>query len=247
MLTTIDDGIYCDYGPVRPVGMRISVTMSLLRLDDGSLLVHSPLPLTDERRTEVTALGRVAHLYAPNTFHHQWLGDWIGAFPNAVVHAPSELRTKRPDLRIDRFHDQADDAPFAGVAEVPIRGFRLRETALVHHAARAVVVADLVSNVGRPEHLWTKLYSKGMGFYDRVALSRLLRWTTFDDYAAARISTNALLARDFDILVVGHGAPVLADARDVLADATAWLPVSAPSLPRGEGAQARWWNARPCG
>lgn len=30
-------------------------------------------------------------------------------------------------------------------------------------------------HVGRPEHSWTKLYMKAMGFYDRIAFSHVLR------------------------------------------------------------------------
>jgi hypothetical protein len=247
MLAAVDNLVHCDCGPVRPVGMRITSTMTVLRLGDGTLLVHSPLPLTAQRRAEVCALGQVTHLYAPNTFHHQWLSEWTAAFPKALVHAPSELHIKRPDLRIDRFHDQSDDAPFDGVDEVRIRGFRLRETALIHRAARTAIVADLVSNIGRPEHTWTMLYSRAMGFYDRVALSRLLRWTSFDDRGAARISVNALLAHPFDTLVVGHGSAIPSGAREVLASATAWLPDTAPRLLEQGTARTTRWRPRPCG
>ena len=62
-----------------------------------------------------------------------------------------------------------------------------------------------------------------MGFYDRVALSRVLRWTAFSDRAAARRSLDDLLARPFDRIVVGHGTPIDAGGRDALAGAYAWL------------------------
>jgi hypothetical protein len=171
----------------------------------------------------------------------------VGRLPDARVHAPSELRTKRPDLRLDRLNDLSDDDVFDGVDEVPIRGFRLRETALIHRAARTAVVADLVSNIGRPEHPWTRLYSTAMGFYDRVALSRLLRWTSFDDRGAARLSVDTLLNRNFDSLVVGHGAPVRLDARNVLASATAWLLSSAPPVTDGKASRAFRWSPGCCG
>ena len=89
--------------------------------------------------------------------------------------------------------------------------------------ARALVVADLVHNVGRPEGAWTRFYTRTMGFYDRVALSRVIRWVGFSDRAAARASVDAVLARDFDRLVVGHGAPLAAGAKEALAAAYAWL------------------------
>ena len=110
------------------------------------------------------------------------------------------------------------------VDELPIAGFRLQESVLLYAPARALVVADLVHNIGRPAHGWTRMYSRMMGFYDRVALSRAIRWGAFSDRAAARRSVDELLARAFDGLVVGHGAPVATGGRDALAAAYAWLP-----------------------
>lgn len=79
------------------------------------------------------------------------------------------------------------------------------------------IVTDLVHNIGRPDHFWTKVYTETMGFYDRVALSRVLRWTALDDRGAAHSSVDAVLDHAFDGLIVGHGAPIAENARDVLA------------------------------
>jgi hypothetical protein len=231
---------------VRFLGLQLTATMTVLRVHDG-VLVHSPLPLTPARRAAVEAIGPVTHLYVPNTFHHRWMGAWSRAFPSAQVHAPAELAVKRPDLRIDRQHDRSDAFDFGGaITEVPIRGFRLRETALVYHPGRTAVVTDLVHNIGRPTHAWTKFYTRVMGFYDRVALSRVLRWSAFDDKGAARSSIDALLGHPFEGLVVGHGAPIPDLGREALARATAWLPDVAPRLPAAERRPALF-SPKPCG
>lgn len=225
VLRPVSEGVWVEAGPVRIVGMPLESTMTVLALADGGLVVCSPLPLVPARRAAVEALGTVRHLYAPNTFHHLWLGAWAAAFPAALVHAPAGLRQKRPDLRIDRVHGEALPAGFAGALdELRIEGFRLEESVLIHREARTLVVADLVHNIGRPAHPWTKLYAGAMGFYGRVALSRVIRWTAFSDRAAARRSIDAVLGRDFRHAVVGHGAPVLGEARDAIATAYGWLP-----------------------
>jgi hypothetical protein len=189
------------------------------------LLVHSPVALTPQRRAAVEALGAVAHLYAPNLYHHLHLSPWAAAFPAARVHAPAGLQRKRPDLRIDRTHPAAPEPAFAGVLhEVPIDGFRLAETVLVHASSGTAVVADLVHNVGRPPGLWSQLYTRAMGFHDRLALSRVLRWAAVSDRRAFRRSLDALLSLAFDRLIVGHGAAIATGARDRLAAAHHWLP-----------------------
>jgi hypothetical protein len=186
--------------------------------------------MTTERRAAVEAVGRVAHLYAPNLFHHRWIGDWATAFPSARLHAPPGLAEKRRDLRIDRphgesrTHGESPEPAFAGIVdELPIEGFRLRETALLYRPARTLVVADLVHNVGRPTHRWSVVYTRLMGFYDQIALSRVIRWTGFTNKRATRRSIDAVVAQPFDRLVVGHGAPVPSGGHDAFAAAYAWL------------------------
>ena len=226
-LTPFAEGIWVDTAPVRFLGMQLTTTMTVLRLGDGNLLLYSPVALTQARQSAIEALGPVAHLYAPNLFHHRWIGEWAAAFPSARLHAPVGLAKKRGDLRIDRIHNAAREPAFAGVLEeLPIDGFRLEESVVVYRPACTLVVADLVHNVGRTQHRWTNFYSQTMGFYDRVALSRMIRWTAFTDRAAARRSLDELLALPFDRLIVGHGAPLAAGGREALAAAYSWLPAA---------------------
>jgi hypothetical protein len=62
-----------------------------------------------------------------------------------------------------------------------------------------------------------------MGFHDRVAISRAIRWGAFTDRPAARKSLERVLAQPFERLVVGHGTPLDTGAREALAAAYAWL------------------------
>jgi hypothetical protein len=223
-LVRFADGVWLCTTPVGFLGLRLTVTMTVLRLPDGGLVLYSPVKLTPERRAAVEALGPVTHLYVPNLVHGSWIGDWASAFPAARLHAPPGLRKKRRDLRIDRVHGEGPEPAFAGsIDELRVEGCRLGETALLYRPARTLVVADLVHNIGRPAHGWTATYARMMGFYDRVALSRAIRWTAFPDHGAARRSLDELLAHPFERLVVGHGLPVPDRGPEALTAAYAWL------------------------
>jgi hypothetical protein len=63
-----------------------------------------------------------------------------------------------------------------------------------------------------------------MGFYGRVAMSRMIRWVGFADFLAARRSVESVLALPFDRVIVGYGLPVTEGVRTVLARAYEWLP-----------------------
>jgi hypothetical protein len=224
MLTSFAEGVWLASDPVRIVGTHLTATMTVLRLAAGALAVYSPTSLSVERRAQIERLGRVEHLIAPNVFHHTWLGDWSTAFPSARVHAPAGLSKKRPELRIDRALDGEGEAAFEGsLDEVHVDGFRLDETAIVHRASGTLIVADLFHNVGTPQGAWTKLYTRMMGFYDRVALSKALQMTAFSDRKAARRSIDRLLGLPFERAVVGHGTPLTSDAKAGLKAAYAWL------------------------
>ncbi len=223
-LTSFVPGVWIDTMPVSILGMRLTASMTVLDLGGGKLLLYSPLELTAERRAAVEALGTVEHLYAPNTYHHLFIGAWAAAFPEAKLHAPEGLKKKRSDLEIDRIHPSTLELAFSGVIdEHRIEGFLLEETVIIHRPSATLVVADLVHNIGRPKGAWTVVYTKMMGFYDRVALSRAIRWGAFFDRAAAKRSIESLLAQPFDRLVVGHGFPLDGGAHDAIAAAYAWL------------------------
>src|ERR1022692_1441440 len=223
-LVPFADGVWLSTAPVTFLGLRLTTTMVILRLADGTLLLYSPVPLTPERREAVESLGPVKHLYAPNLLHHLWIGEWATALPSARVHAPKGLEKKHRDLRVDRIHGRSPEPAFsAAVDEIPIEGFRLCETVLLYRPARTLVVADLVHNVGRPTHRWTAAYARTMGFYDRVALSRVLRWTAFNDRKAARRSIDGLLGHGFHPLGVSHGEPLGAGGQKAVATAYEWL------------------------
>src|SRR4029453_7524152 len=113
--------------------------------------------------------------------------------PHGCTHRQAWSKERR-DLRIDRVLGSVSEPAFAGVLdELRIEGFRLEETVLIYHPAQTLVVADLVHNVGQPQHWWTKFYAGTMGFYCCVALRRMLRWAAFSDRAAARRSIDELL------------------------------------------------------
>jgi hypothetical protein len=227
-LVPFADGVWLAHAPVSFLGLQLTSTMAVLRLPDRSLMVVSPLALTTERRAAVESLGTVAHLYVPNLYHDLRIEAWAAAFPTARVHAPRGLHKKHPRLRVDRWHgpdgDPAPEFTSAGtIEELPVDGFRPHETALFHHPSRTLVVADLIHNIGRPAHGWTRTYSRMMGFYDRVAISRALRWSAFNDRKAARRSVDAILERGVERLIVGHGKPLASGAREALTEGYTWL------------------------
>jgi hypothetical protein len=199
--------LWISTAPLSFLGMRIGTRMSVVRLGDGSVLLHSPVPIDDALAREIDAIGPVRHIVAPNLFHHLHVGPALARWPDARSYAPAGLAKKRRDLRIDARFDEDADLPFSGELEpLSIRGCDLAETVLLHKASKTVVSADLSENFKTMDHLPTRLYLKVSGVYGRPGWSRLLRFV-YKDHTLARASIDRLLRWDFDRAVIAHGEP----------------------------------------
>jgi hypothetical protein len=110
--------------------------MTLIRLPDGGLWVHSPTLLTDALAGQVLEAGPVQFLIAPNTLHYWWIPDWKTRFPDAMVYAaPGLERSAKRLLPIDLVLGDAPPPAWAGIInQVAVRGDMLTEVAFFHRA-----------------------------------------------------------------------------------------------------------------
>lgn len=135
------------------VGRILPVRMTVIRLPDGSLLLHSPTRFTEELRTALNELGTVRHLVAPNIAHWIFLQEWQRAFPDAVSWAAPGLRQRKQvrekQVRID--HELTEQVPEAWGEAITLRivpgGLGFREVAMFHRASRTLLLTDLVLNL----------------------------------------------------------------------------------------------------
>lgn len=226
MLEAVAQDLWCAAVDLRFLGVHLGTRMTVVRLADGTLWVHSPIALGDEVRAEVDALGTVAHLVAPSLYHHMFVGQWKAAYPDATMWLAPGLERKRRDL-------VADPAGFVllgstaapwdhEIAQAPLTGFAFREVLFHHRASRTLVSADLFENFTSSPYVFTRAYLKLAGLHGRLGVSRVLRWA-YRDRAAVKEALARVLAWDFDRIVIAHGAIVEHDAKRALADAYAWL------------------------
>ncbi|MGZ3419469.1 MAG: DUF4336 domain-containing protein [Polyangiales bacterium] len=199
--------------PLKLMGMHIGTRMSVVRLPDASLLVHSPIELTPALKAEVDALGEVAHIVCPNTYHHLHAGPWKQAYPKARLQGPPGLHSKRSDLRFD---GPLPSGSWNGFELVPIHGSMLEETVFVHPATKTVISSDLTENFVAPvDHWLTRTYLKVNGTYDKIGWPKVLRMV-YRDKKAARRSVDQLLEHDFDRVVVAHGQVIESAGKEAL-------------------------------
>ncbi len=141
-----------DSGPLRILGMPLPVRMTVLRLNNGDLWLHSPTRYDEALRRELEALGPIRHLVAPNMAHWTFLQEWQRHCPGALTWAAPNLskraQVRRSGLRIDRIIGEAPPAEWPGLRhEIVPGGLGFREIAFFHQATSTLILTDLVLNL----------------------------------------------------------------------------------------------------
>jgi hypothetical protein len=220
LTVVVDDKIWTMDRPVWFSGVRQRARTTIVRLEDGSLLVHSPAPPSDALAEQLRALGPVRWLVVPNCWHHLGTPAAAAHFPEAQVVGPASALKRNKALRL---HLDIHDAQFfERVPEfeaLPLRGVPfLDETVLYHRPTQTLLGADIVLRACAQDHWTYRLAARITGFYERVRVPPDVRWSKPDKTAAAR-SIHTMLERPAQRLIVGHADVIEEGCRDRLARA----------------------------
>ena len=224
-LRKIGDEIWATQAPMVVFGLLdIGTRMTVIRLADGGLFLHSPTPLDTAPRAAVDALGPVRCIVAPNYVHHLYVGDWKRAYPQALLLGAPGLDTKRRDLAWDAILGETPHPAYgASLDQVLLAGAPyMNEIAFFHRASRTLLLTDAAFHPtpasSRGARVWMKLTTVRDGFGPNA----LVRWF-IRDRRAMRASIDRVLAWDFDRVTVTHGEVLESGGRAALARAYAWL------------------------
>ena len=224
-----DDVWIVDSGPISAMGLKLPIRMTVVRLPDGGLLLHSPTAYTAELGRALEAIGPVRHLVAPTVAHWMFLADWQRAYPEATTWGVPALRqraqVRRSGVRIDA--DLGDEPPAAWGEEIEqglVRGGGgFEEAWFFHKPSRTLLLADLVENL-RPDKLppLTAMMMRATvatrattGLHVRAAL-RL-------GGKRARSAIQAMIATEPERVVFSHGDFFAGQAAEQLRRAFAWI------------------------
>jgi hypothetical protein len=224
-LQPLGDGIWTAERPLCVIGLlEVGTRMTIVRLADGGLLLHSPAQADDATRRAVDALGPVRAILAPNRVHHFFAGDWKRAYPDALLLGVPGLPAKRKDLAFDGVLAEDPVLIFKGALEhVLFAGAPyLSELVLFHPASRTLVLTDLCMNVRTPLPRSRAFWFRLTGAYGRLAPNFVVK-INIRDRRAARDSVDRILRFDFDRVSVTHGDVLETGGRAALREAFAWL------------------------
>jgi hypothetical protein len=208
------------------VGFPYPTRMAVIKLSGGGLFIWSPIPLTDDLRAEVDALGPVRHIIAPNSLHHLFLAAWKQAYPGAKVYAPPGLRKKREDIAFDADLGDAPDPEWAKeIDQVLMQGNVITTEVVFFHAKSGTVLfTDLIQQFPASSFSgWRAVVAKlDLMVGPEPSVPRKFR-LAFTNRRAARASLERIFAWPAERVLMAHGTPVERDARILLRRAFGWL------------------------
>lgn len=227
MFTQLAPNLWTLKNPLHLGPVCMDHTMTIARLADDQLWIHSPVAYTPALAQALAALGTPAHFVAPSIYHDLYWKEWFAAYPQAQFYAVPGVREEHPELPFTGVLDKNSPSEWNDAfAQVPIGGMpKLNEIAFLHKESNTAIITDLVFNYDKDPgfNFATRCTLKIFGTYNRYCgVSRLLR-TCFADKGAVRRSVDEIVAWNFSAMVVGHGRPIADRGSETLRTAYAFL------------------------
>ena len=213
--------------PLRFEGIDMGTRMTVLRLEDGGLLIHSPVELGPELEAAVRVLGEPRCIVAPNPIHHLYVAPWLSAFPDAVFVAAPGLLVRRPDLAPALPWPPAPEQTPWSSQDIDVAVFEghplIREIAIMHRRSGTLVLTDMILNLAHEDD---DLPSRQRRVLDLFMMSgRPTPPTDFKlgvDREALNRSLEPIHRWHFERIVLAHGRLIERDAREIFRDAFAF-------------------------
>jgi hypothetical protein len=146
------ENIWIVDGPVISFyGMPFTTRMVVVKLADDELLIHSPINLTDNLKTQLDSLGEVKYLISPNKIHYWYIQDFQKSYPEAVTFASDGVqeRSKKAgkNIRWDQELKDLQSDYFEDLEIIPMSGNRfMTEYTFFHFPSKTWIVTDIIEN-----------------------------------------------------------------------------------------------------
>ena len=211
---------------VKMLSIPFSTRMTIARLSNGSLWLHSPIAIAPERVEQINHLGKVEHIVAPNLLHHLFVGDWSQEYPHAKLWAAPGLETRRKDLNFEGvLQDRSEPDWESDIEQFIFRGSKvLPEVVFFHKFSKTLILTDLIQNhdPDRENWFWTFIKRVNGVLAPHGGVPKDLK-LTIRDREKAKASARRMLAWDFNKIIISHGICIENNAKDWILRAFSWV------------------------
>ncbi len=215
--------------PVRYFGIDLFGRMTVIRLENGDILIHDPCQIEVELKAKIDAIGNVKYIIVPGSYHHLFVTEFQSHYPNAETWLCPGLERKRPDIHFQWILGNEPDPRWNNEFElVVIQGTKyMWEVPFFHKPSGTLILVDLIENIGDSyQHkassllkFWWKVVFR-MWNNPKAAPEYQMGW---GDKNSVKIGLEKVLSWNAKQVILAHGELIETDIENTLKKA--WMPV----------------------
>ncbi len=207
-------------------GLPYPTRMTVVRLSNDDLWIHSPVKISNNLIDVILELGEVKYLIAPNNLHHLFLADWVKRFPNAFSYSPPGLVKKRKDITFSKeLGMQSEDEWSPEIDQTIFKGSPFKEVVFFHRNSKTVIFADLIENF-KPEFFnrWQRMVGKFAGILSPHGKAPLdFRLSFAFGKNKAKKSLSIIMEWNPENIIISHGECILGGGLEFLKKSFSWV------------------------
>lgn len=211
----LQDDLYVVEQSFALYGAELGIRMTVIRLSDDELWLHSPVRFGENLSAQFATLGKVRFIVSPSKMHRLYLTEWLAAHPQATHYVPVGMTLNMPSGKLPTTLSQIPPKEWRGKMEQhEVQGIPdLNEVVFFHPQTRTLILTDLCFNI-REGSWWTQVFFKLNGGWDRFGPTRIFKRAILDR-VAFRGSIDRILRWDFDRIIVSHGEMIESGGKEL--------------------------------
>jgi len=223
--TFVKDQIWTSTVPFRFYGIETGAKMTILKLNNGDLFVHSPVKLTEKLKSEIDKIGKVKYLVSPNHLHHLYLGDFSKSYPKARVYASPGLKKKVKGIKFDAELEEGMSEPWSDEVEMKffVGSLIIDEALFFHKKSRTLITTDMIQCYSKDAPFFTRIAGWINGCYPEHGVPRDLCLSTIFKRKQCRKSVKNILRWDFEKVIFSHAEDIKSGGKEMFKKCFAWI------------------------
>ena len=217
----VESNLWCVTGSLP--GMALKRVMTVIRLDDGRLVIHSAIALNEEAMAEIEAWGQPAVLLVPNFFHRLDAPAYLARYPDIKVYCPRGGRKKVEEV-------VSADGTFEEMVETPGLTFEYLEGigkgeavfSVTSPSGTTLIINDAVFNMPHARGVAGFIFRYLTKSTGGPRVTRIFKFFGIKDREAFRAELERLAGTpDLKRIIVSHHEMITDDPAGALRQAAA--------------------------
>lgn len=200
--------------------------MTVIRLNNGNLVIHNAFRMHDQDLNKLNQLGKVSYILVPNSIHFSDADFFSKKYPDAKVLVPIACKNKMSKkLKVDGCYD-TDWTLTNEIVCIPFMNNMIHEHAFIHLKSKTLILTDMLFNIKSsdfPTNTFSQKFEKYLlgtknDILDKAVPSNLTKLVVSRNKSGLRKTLNEIIKYDFDKIIINHGEVISNNGKNILID-----------------------------